>query len=180
MKKEDVVKKVKDELAISKRRMGANNSGVQLLGNLGERTKSDPSQAQFLEGDTLYVPESADNLFRSVFNGNEAYGVFCPTETAGGATAVRALYFSALDRSIAEYKQDGTPSGAIRYAKTDAVHDVFDAISACATEAEVFDAIKGKTIKVAKIEKVPAARYNRAGQVVGTRNRNMPIFTFGK
>jgi hypothetical protein len=81
---------------------------------------------------------------------------------------------------VAEYKADLTPSGKIAYAKTDKAHDVFDTISACANDQEVWDAIKGKTLVVADLVKVKAARYNRDGQITGTRDRNIPVFSFQK
>ena len=90
------------------------------------------------------------------------------------------MFFSALDRGIAEYKADLTPSGRIEYAKNEKYHDVFDAVSACANDQEVFDTIKGKTLYVADMISVKAARYNRDGQITGTRDRNIPVFSFKK
>ena len=70
------------------------------------------------------------------------------------------------------------PTGTIAYAKTDAIHDVYDAANQCPNDLDVWKAIKGKTLKVAEINEVRAARYNRDGQIVGTRTRNVPVFQF--
>lgn len=179
MKKEDVIKNSAAAVELAMRRMGANNIGESLVGELQERTKSDPSGAIFQKGDTLYVPADGKNLFKSVFRGGESFGVVCPAESNGVATS-KNLFFSALDRGVAEYKGDLTPTGKIVYAKTEKAHDVFDAISACANDQEVFDAIKGKTLYIADIVPVKAARYNRDGQITGTRDRNIPVFSFNK
>ena len=52
--------------------------------------------------------------------------------------------------------------------------------SACANDQEVFDTIKGKTLYVVDMKPVKAARYNRDGQITGTRDRNIPVFSFKK
>jgi hypothetical protein len=176
MKKEDVIKSSAAAVELAMRRMGA-NVGESLMSELSERTKSDPSGAVFQKGDILYVPADGKNLFKSIFRGGESFGVVCPAESNGIATS-KNLFFSALDRGVAEYKGDLTPSGKIVYAKTTEAHDVFDAISACANDQEVFDTIKGKTLVVADIVPVKAARYNRDGQITGTRDRNIPVFSF--
>ena len=179
MKKEDVIKSSAAAVELAAKRMGAGNTGASLESSLAERTKSDPSGAQYQKGDILYVPETSENLFRSQFRGGESFGVICPAESAGIATS-KNLFFSALDRSVAEYRADLTPSGKIVPAKTKDAHDVFDAISACANDQEVWDTIKGKTLVVADLVKVKAARYNRDGQITGTRDRNIPVFSFQK
>jgi hypothetical protein len=177
MKKEDVIKNSAAAVELAAKRMGAGNVGTSLESDLSERTKSDPAGAQYQKGDILYVPADGKTLFKSVFRGSESYGVICPAESVGLATS-KNLFFSALDRGVAEYKADLTPSGKIAYAKTDDHHDVFDAISACANDQEVWNAIKGKTLVVADLVKVKAARYNRDGQITGTRDRNIPVFSF--
>ena len=179
MKKEDVIKGSAAAIELAAKRMGAGNVGASLESDLSERTKSDPSGAQYQKGDVLFVPEDGKTLFRSQFRGGESYGVICPAESAGVATS-KNLFFSALDRGVAEYKADLTPSGKIAYAKTEKAHDVFDAVSACANDQEVWDTIKGKTLVVADLVKVKAARYNRDGQITGTRDRNIPVFSFQK
>ena len=80
--------------------------------------------------------------------------------------------------SVLRGEGDMLPTGEIAYAKTDDVHDVYDAASGCANDLEVWKAIKGKTLKVAHINEVKAARYNRDGQIVGTRTRKVPVFQF--
>ena len=179
MKKEDVIKNSAAAVELAMRRMGANNVGESLTSELQERTKSDPAGATYQKGDILYVPADGKNLFKSVFRGGESFGIVCPAESASIATS-KNLFFSALDRGVAEYKSDLTPSGRIAYAKTEAFHDVYDAISACANDQEVFDTIKGKTLYVADMVPVKAARYNRDGQITGTRDRNIPVFSFQK
>jgi len=177
MKKEDVINNSAAAVELAVRRMGANNVGESLISELSNRTKSDPAGATYQKGDILYVPTDGKTLFKSVFRGGESFGVVCPAESNNVATS-KNLFFSALDRSVAEYKADLTPSGKIIPAKTDAAHDVFDAISACANDQEVWNAIKGKTLIVADLVKVKAARYNRDGQITGTRDRNIPVFSF--
>lgn len=181
MKKEDVIKNSAAAVEIAAKRMGAGNVGESLAGELAERTKSDPAGAQYQKGDILYVPEDSKTLFKSTFRGGETYGVICPAESNGIATS-KNLFFSALDRGVAEYKSDLTPSGTIVYAKSEdgKIHDVYDAASNCATDLDVFNAIKGKTLYVADMRKVKAARYNRDGQITGTRDRNIPVFSFQK
>lgn len=179
MKKEDVIKNSQAAVELAMRRMGSNNVGEALMPELGERTKSDPAGATYQKGDILYVPADGKNLFKSVFRGSESFGVVCPAESVGIATS-KNLFFSALDRGVAEYKSDLTPSGRIAYAKTEKYHDVYDTIGACANDQEVFDAIKGKTLYVADMVSVKAARYNRDGQITGTRDRNLPVFSFKK
>lgn len=179
MKKEDVIKNSAAAVELAAKRMGAGNTGASLESSLAERTKSDPSGAQYQKGDILYVPSDGKTLFRSQFRGGESFGVICPAESAGIATS-KNLFFSALDRNVPEYKADLTPSGKIVPAKTEKYHDVFDAITACANDQEVFDAIKGKTIYVVDLVPVKAARYNRDGQITGTRDRKLPVFSFQK
>lgn len=179
MKKEDVLKKSEAAVELAVKRMGAGNVGASLESDLSERTKSDPSGAQYQKGDILYVPDNGEKLFKNTFRGNDTYGVICPAESAGVATA-KNLFFSALDRSVPEYKGDLTPSGKVVPASTDKYHDVFDAVAACANDMEVWQAIKGKTLYIADTVKVKAARYNRDGQITGTRERNLPVFSFKK
>ena len=179
MKKEDVINGSAAAVELAAKRMGAGNVGASLESDLMERTKSDPSGAQYQKGDILYVPETSKNLFKSTFRGGESYGVICPAESAGIATS-KNLFFSALDRNVPEYKADLTPSGKIVPATTEKYHDVFDTISRCANDQEVWDAIKGKTIYVAALVPVKAARYNRDGQITGTRDRKLPVFSFVK
>lgn len=178
MKKEDVIKNSAAAVELAMRRMGA-NVGESLMSELSERTKSDPAGATYQKGDILYVPADGKNLFKSVFRGGESFGVVCPAESNDIATS-KNLFFSALDRGVAEYKADLTPSGKIEYAKTKEYHDVYDAVSACANDQEVFDIIKGKTLYVAAMIPVKAARYNRDGQITGTRDRKIPVFSFKK
>lgn len=178
MKKEDVIKNSASAVELAMRRMGA-NVGESLMSELSGRTKSDPAGATYQKGDILYVPADGKNLFKSVYRGGESYGVVCPAESANIATS-KNLFFSALDRGVAEYKANLTPSGRIAYAKTEKYHDVYDAVGACANDLEVFDTIKGKTLYVADMVPVKAARYNRDGQITGTRDRNIPVFSFQK
>ena len=178
MKKEDCIKNSQAAVELAMRRMGS-NVGESLAGELSERTKSDPAGATYQKGDILYVPSDNKNLFKSVFRGGESFGVVCPAESSNVATS-KNLFFSALDRGVAEYKADLTPSGRIAYAKTEKYHDVYDTIASCANDQEVFDAIKGKTLYVADMVAVKAARYNRDGQITGTRDRNLPVFSFKK
>lgn len=179
MKKEDVITGSAAAVELAAKRMGAGNVGASLESSLAERTKSDPAGAQYQKGDILYVPEDTKNLFRSQFRGGESFGVICPAESNGVATS-KNLFFSALDRNVPEYKGDLTPSGRIVPASTKEFHDVYDAVAACANDQEVWDTIKGKTLVVADLVKVKAARYNRDGQITGTRDRNIPVFSFQK
>ena len=69
MKKEDVIKSSAAAVELAAKRMGAGNVGASLESDLSERTKSDPSGAQYQKGDSLYVPEDGKTLFRSQFMG---------------------------------------------------------------------------------------------------------------
>lgn len=177
MTKKEITPEVQAMLATLNKRLGKNH-GAGVLKALGERTKSDPSSAQFNEGDELLVGEDVANLFSQTFNGRETCGVTAVCKSAAGAMGAKALYFSALDRNIPEYGEDLQPTGEIVSARTEEVHDVYDIISGCATELEAYNAIKGKTLKVAAVNTVIGARYNSAGQVTGTRTRKIPVFTF--
>jgi hypothetical protein len=172
------VRNAQGAVEIALKRMGTGNSGASIEANLSKRTKSDPGAAQFAVGDELAIPADSKTLFKNVFNSNELYGVVAPCKSAEGTIGAKTLYFSALDRSVAEYGEDMLPTGAITYAKTDDVHDVYDAVSVCPNDLDVWKAIKGKTLKVASINEVKAARYNRDGQIVGTRTRKVPVFQF--
>lgn len=159
------------------KRLGKNH-GSSVLAQLGERTKSDPQAAMFVKGDVLHVSEDVKDLFMQTFNNRPTTGVVAACISAAGTNCAKALYFSALDRAIPEYGEDLQPTGNIVYAKTDDVHDVYDVISGCATEKEVYDAIKGKNLEIADVNTVVGARYNNAGQITGTRTRQIPVFTF--
>ena len=172
------VKTAQGAVEIALKRMGTGNSGAAIESNLSKRTKSDPGAAQFAIGDELAIPADNKSLFKNTFNSNELYGVVAPCKSAEGTIGAKTLYFSALDRSVAEYGEDMLPTGVIAYAKTDAIHDVYDAANQCPNDLDVWKAIKGKTLKVAEINEVKAARYNRDGQIVGTRTRKVPVFTF--
>lgn len=161
------------------KRLGKNH-GASVMQALGERTKSDPQAAQYGIGDELYVDDNVNNLFLQSFNGRETAGVTVACKTAAGVSTAKALYFGALDRNVPEYGANLAPTGNIVSAKTDEYHDVYDAVSGCATEAEVYEALKGKSLKVAAINQVVGARFNSAGQVTGTRTRSIPVFTFVK
>ena len=179
MKKEDVITGSAEAVELAMRRMGAGNVGASLEADLASRTKSDPSGAQFQKGDILYVPEDGKNLFKNNFGREPSYGVVCPAESAGIATS-KNLFFSALDRNVPEYKGDLTPSGIIKHAYTEKYHDVYDTITKCATDGEVWSAIKGKILYVVDLVPVKSARWNRDGQITGTRDRNIPVFSFQK
>jgi len=172
------VRNAQGAVDIALKRMGTGNSGAAIEANLSKRTKSDPGAAQFAVGDELAIPADNKTLFKNTFNSNELYGVVAPCKSAEGTIGAKTLYFSALDRSVAEYGEDMLPTGVITYAKTDDVHDVYDAVNACPNDLDVWKAIKGKTLKVASINEVRAARYNRDGQIVGTRTRKVPVFQF--
>lgn len=172
------VRNAQGAVEIALKRMGTGNSGAAIEANLSKRTKSDPGAAQFAIGDELAIPADSKTLFKNTFNSNELYGVVAPCKSAEGTIGAKTLYFSALDRSVAEYGEDMLPTGSITYAKTDAIHDVYDAANQCPNDLDVWKAIKGKTLKVAEINEVKAARYNRDGQIVGTRTRKVPVFTF--
>ena len=179
MKKSEITPEIKSQIANLNKRLGKNH-GAPVQQALGERTKSDPQAAQYQVGDELYIDDNVDNLFMQTFNGRNTAGVTAACKSAAGGTSAKALYFGALDRSVPEYGANLAPTGNIVDAKTDEFHDVYDAISGCATEAEVWDVIKGKSLKVAAIKQVVGARFNNAGQVTGTRTRNIPVFTFVK
>lgn len=172
------VRNAQGAVDIALKRMGTGNTGASLEASMGKKTKSDPGAAQFAVGDELAIPADSGKLFKNTFNSNELYGVVTPCKSAEGVIGAKTLYFSALDRSVAEYGEDMLPTGTIAYAKTDAIHDVYDAASQCPNDLDVWKAIKGKTLKVAEINEVRAARYNRDGQIVGTRTRKVPVFTF--
>ena len=177
MKKSDVTVEMQEQIKNLNKRLGKNH-GASVMAALSERTKSDPNAAQYQVGDELYVDENVDNLFMQTFNGRQTAGVTAACKSAAGTTTAKALYFGALDRAVPEYGADLQPTGNVVYAKTDEAHDVFDAISNCATEAEVYNTIKGKSLKVVAINSVVGARFNAAGQVSGTRTRNIPVFSF--
>lgn len=172
------VRNAQSAVDITLKRMGTGNVGAGIEANLSKRTKADPSAAQFAVGDELAIPSDGKQLFKNTFNGNDLYGVVAPCKSAEGTIGAKTLYFSALDRSVAEYGEDMLPTGTIAYAKTETVHDVYDAVSQCPNDLEVWKAIKGKTLKVVGINEVRAARYNRDGQIIGTRNRKVPVFQF--
>lgn len=179
MKKNEVTPEIQSQIANLNKRLGKNH-GAAVMQALNDRTKSDPQAAQYQIGDELYIDDNVDNLFMQTFNGRQTAGVTAACKSAAGGTTAKALYFGALDRSVPEYGANLAPTGNVIDAKTDEYHDVYDLISGCATEAEVWEAIKGKSLKVAAINKVVGARFNAAGQVTGTRNRNIPVFTFVK
>lgn len=152
-----------------------NHTGAQVINDLAGRTKGDPSAAQFAIGDEIVIPSDDTKLFKSVFNGTtEAYGVVCSAKTAAGVGA-KALFFSALDRGVAEYGANLQPTGNIVYAKSTGHEDVYNKTHDCTTDLEVWNAIKGKTLKVVALNPVKAARY-RDGMVVGTRDRKIAVF----
>lgn len=179
MKKNEITAEIQAQMQTLNKRMGKSH-GTAVMQALNERTKSDPQAAQYAVGDEILIDENPDNLFMQTFNGRQTAGVVCACKSASGATSAKALYFGALDRQVPEYGANLQPTGAVVAAKTDEYHDVYDLISGCATEAEVYEALKGKSIKVAAINTVIGARFNAAGQVSGTRNRNIPVFTFVK
>lgn len=179
MKKNEVTPEIQSQIANLNKRLGKNH-GAAVMQALNDRTKSDPQAAQYQIGDELYIDDNVDNLFMQTFNGRQTAGVTAACKSAAGGTTAKALYFGALDRSVPEYGANLTPTGNVIDAKTAEYHDVYDLISGCATEAEVWEAIKGKSLKVAAINQVVGARFNAAGQVTGTRNRNIPVFTFVK
>lgn len=179
MKKNEVTPEIQSQIANLNKRLGKNH-GAAVMQALNDRTKSDPQAAQYQIGDELYIDDNVDNLFMQTFNGRQTAGVTAACKSAAGGTTAKALYFGALDRSVPEYGANLVPTGNVVDAKTAEYHDVYDLISGCATEAEVWEAIKGKSLKVAAINKVVGARFNAAGQVTGTRNRNIPVFTFVK
>lgn len=172
------VKNAQGAVDLALKRMGGANIGASVESKLGKRTKSDPSAAQYAVGDEITIPTENAQLFMSAINGTEAYGVVAPFKSKEGTIGAKTLYFSALDRSVAEYGENLAPTGTIVYAKTDKTHDVYDAASACANDLEVWKAIAGKTLIVDSINKVTAARYNRDGQIIGVRSRNVPVFKF--
>ena len=172
------VRNAQGAVDIALKRMGTGNSGAAIEASLSKRTKSDPSAAQFAVGDELAIPNDSSKLFKNIFNGEEYYGVVAPFKSAEGTIGAKTVYFSVFDRSVAEYGEDMLPTGNITYAKTDDVHDVYDAVSACANDLDVWKTIKGKNIKIPAINEVKAARYNRDGQIVGTRSRKVPVFQF--
>lgn len=178
MTKKDVTPEMKELVSNLNKRMGKNH-GNTVLEKLSERIKSDPQAAQFSVGDVLYIDDDVNNLFAQPLGNYILTGVTCVCKN-GDHVCAKALYFSCLDRAIAEYGGNLQPTGNVVYAKTDKVHDVYDAFAACTDEKEVYNLLKGKTLEVTDINEVTAARYNAAGQITGTRLRKVAVFTFVK
>ena len=149
--------------------------GTAAIAKLQGRTKSDPAAAQFVIGDEIYVSEDPNDVFLTSFNGRDASGIIVAVKTAAGQSVAKSLYFSALDRDVPEYDESGEATGNIISAKND-TSKVYDAIKACTNDSEIYDSIKGKSLKVVAVKSVSGARFDRGGNVVGTRKRNIPVF----
>ena len=149
--------------------------GAKLTQDLKGRTKGDPNSAMYSIGDEIVVPNDENKLFKNVFGDNSSYGVVCSAKSADGTISAKALYFSALDRSVAEYSEALERTGKIVYASTKETHDVYDKVHDCATDYEVWQLIKGKTLKVVAQNNVVGARFSNR-LVTGTRKRNIPVF----
>lgn len=183
MAKATIIAEVEPQMANLQKRMGTGNTGASVLTSAKETTKSDPNAAQFAVGDKLTVPTEDKYVFQQNFGGNNTFGVICAAESASGEKTAKSLYFSMLDRSVAEYDDSLKATGKIAYAKAekpelDDNHKVFNMAHDCATVGEVYDHIKGKVLEVVAINHVKAARYNAAGQVTRVRTRNIPVFKF--
>lgn len=179
MQKTDMTPQIEEAKKLLGKRVGS-IVGSAALTECGKRTKSDPAAAQFTVGDELYISEDVNDLFVQNIRGNQAAGVLAACKTAGGVETAKAVYFSTLNRSVPEYDATtGQATGRIVDAKTDEVSDVYNAVEKCATDQEVYNLLKGKSLKVTDIISVTTARY-RDGMVVGTRNRNLPVFTFAE
>jgi len=171
-------KEVTPELSAMMQTLGRRIVGVKgnaAITKLQNRTKADPAAAQFIIGDEIYVSEDPNDVFVTSFNGREAAGVIVAVKTASGQTTAKSLYFSALDRDVPEYDEAGQTTGNIVHAKNE-TSKVYDAIKACTNDSEIYNSIKGKSLKVVAINPANGARFDRGGNVVGTRKRNVPVF----
>ncbi len=159
-------------------------TGASLKSEMKEKTRSDVNAAQFAVGDELFIPSDEKYLFKSMFNNKAAYGITVACKTSSGVLCSKNLYFSALNRAVPEYNNAGIPANRVVYATEKGTldtenntRDVYDAANGCATDLEVYETFKGKSIKVIKKLPVKAARY-QAGVPVGCRDREIPVFTF--
>jgi len=92
---------------------------------------------------------------------------------------VKPLPIPDLALSVKEFDSDTLqPSGRIVYGKNDHYSDVFDLVSNCATDLDVWKAIKGKFLKIVDSKTVIYPKFNRCNEIERTGEGKVPVFTF--
>ena len=141
----------------------------------------------FSIGDELFVDDNIENVFKSKMGA----GVVTACYTSKGNYA-HALYFDYLDFTQPEFDTSSLPkdgqlhiveqkTGKMICAKTDEYHKVYDKIHNCTTEQEIWDAIKGKCLKVVDIIETVAGRRLRDKRFAAFHYpsiRKVPVFDF--
>lgn len=142
----------------------------------------------FSIGDELFIDDNIENIYKSKVGA----GVVAACYTSKGNYA-HALYFDYLDYTQPEYDTSSLPkdghthiieqetTGKTICAKTPEHHEVYDIIHNCTTEQEIWDAIKGKCLKVVDIiETVQIRRMSNERLMVSSYPsiRKVPVFEF--
>lgn len=117
--------------------------------------------ANFKLGDELYIYDDISNLFKRDIDISKApsTGVVVACYNPKVGNTAKALLFDYLDFTQPEFDSSGDyrllpwtkKTGNIICAKTLEHHDVYDTIHKCRNEEEIWEAIKGKCLRVVDI-----------------------------
>ncbi|MBR1463350.1 MAG: hypothetical protein IJ604_08295 [Prevotella sp.] len=184
MKKETKILTIDEEQSNLSRRFRIR--GEKALNKLKEiPISNDCSGSQLELYDEIYVPNNIENviLYSSVRRISEMASkggviVICMSQRHG--IQVRMLPFAEFTKSLPEYGSDLKPTGNFVRGINNEYSDVYNMVRHCSTELDVYNTIKGKTLRVVGHNDVTTARYNAAGQVAGIRTRKVTVFSFAK
>ena len=154
--------------------------------------------ASFKLGDELYIYDDISYLFKDKsdnanYNRESSSGVLVACYNPKIGNTARTLFFDYLDFTQHEFYPSNDPrrrtkkTGNVICAKTSEHHDVYDTIHQCRNEKEIWEAIKGKCLRVVDVVETELGWFLKEKGVFwplrndrdgGSRIRKVPVFEF--
>lgn len=138
----------------------------------------------FEVGDMIHVHNNTDYLFLSKYTDPNrdrvSAGIVVSCFSNTNKVSSKVLFWGMLDAQGREtsYINKEFLHGKTFYAKTERIHDVFDLASSCSTYYELWDKIRGKSMKVVDIIKYKVASLPLINDNFTIHELKMPVFTF--
>lgn len=138
---------------------------------------------KFNLGDLIYINEDNNSLFLAKYaspNKERVHaGVTVSCISDSDKVSTKNLFFGMLDAKGREvFYNNEFVYGATYYAKTEQYHDVFDFAGSCSSDYELWNKIRGRSLKVVDIIKYEVARPPFINDNMTVYEHRMPVFTF--
>ena len=140
---------------------------------------------KFNLGDLIYINEDSNSLFLAKYvspNKERVHvGVTVSCISDLDKVSTKNLFFGMLDAKGREVSYNSNTHefvyGATYYAKTEQYHDVFDLASSCSSDYELWNKIRGRSLKVVDIIKYEVSRPPFIDDNLTVYEIKRPVFT---